>query len=190
MLRGTATQHPSYSIQYTAYFSARSNINQLQSARVAGGDTSIFLPHQRLEIGTSYQRFLQQNQINSVAAYLSWQPASTPLDLKAEYDGSHNGNGYWLEAAYLLRQLSIPPYLQKFQPVARMQQFYPRNGGGNGVPTVDNKRFDFGLNYYFRDDLRFISSYGRSFSSQGNANVWNIGFTYRFLFPLWPARKK
>jgi hypothetical protein len=75
------------------------------------------------------------------------------------------------------------------QTVVRMQQFFPLNGGGNGLPTVNTQRFDFGLNYYFRDDLRFISSYGRQFSSQGNANVWNVGFTYRMLFPLWPGRK-
>jgi hypothetical protein len=73
--------------------------------------------------------------------------------------------------------------------VERTQHFSPAHGGGNSLPRVTTERVDFGLNYYVRDDLRFISSYGRSFSSQGNANVWNVGFTYRFLFPLWPGRK-
>jgi len=190
MLRGVATQKPSYSVQYTAYFSARSDINQLQSARVAGGDASIFLPRARLEVGTSYQRFLQDHEINSVSTYVSWQPLSVPLDIKAEGDYSYNGQGYWIESAYLFQQLPIPSIFRRTQLVGRMQQFFPKNNGGNNLPSVETNRFDFGLNYYFRDDLRFISSYGRTFSSHGNANIWNVGFTYRFLFPLWPGRAK
>jgi len=189
MLRG-AVQQPSYSIQYTSYFSARSNINQLQSARAAGGDASVYLTHARLEIGTSYQRFLQDRNFNSVATYISWQPLSVPLDIKAEGDFSYNGRGYWIESAYLFRQLPIPSLLRRTQIVGRVQQFFPSNGGGNSLPRVDTQRFDLGLNYYVRDDLRFVSSYGRSFSSQGNANIWNVGFTYRFMSPLWPGRKK
>ncbi|WP_035348214.1 hypothetical protein [Edaphobacter aggregans] len=190
MLRGVVVQRPSYSIQYTAYVSAHSNIEQLQSARAAGGDTSIFLPKKRLEIGTSYQRFLESRNINSVAAYVSWQPPKVPIDLKAEFDTSYNGRGYWLETAYNFTQLPVPRFVQRTQVVGRMQQFFPLNGGGNSLPRIDTQRFDFGLNYYFRDDIRFISSYGRTFSSQRNANIWNVGFTYRFQFPLWPGRKK
>jgi hypothetical protein len=177
-------------VQYTAYFSALSNINQLVSARVAGGDVSAYLPRIRLEVGTSYQRFLQDRQINSVATYVSWQPSSIPLDIKAEGDYSFNGRGYWIESAYLFQQLPVPAVFRRTQIVGRMQQFFPTNGGGNSLPGVNTNRFDSGLNYYFRDDLRFISSYGRTFSSRGNANIWNVGFTYRFLFPLWPGRSK
>jgi hypothetical protein len=190
MLRGVATQQPKYSIQYTAYFSAHSKVNQLQAARVAGGDASIYIPRTRLEIGTSYQRFLESRHINSVAAYVSWQPLPHPIDLKAEYDYSRNGNGYWLETAYSFRQLPIPQLFQRVQTVARMQQFFVLNGGGNSLPSTNTQRFDFGLNYYVRDNLRFISSYGRSFSARTDVNIWNVGFTYRFLFPLWPERKK
>ncbi len=186
-LRGVAVQHSSYSIHYSAYFSTRSNINQLQAARTAGGDVSVFLPRPRLEIGTSYQRFLQGQQINSSAVYLSWQPRQLPVDVKIEFDGSYYGKGFWLESAYNLTSLPIPSLIRKTQVVGRVQQFAPSHGGGNNLPRVNNQRVDFGLNYYVRDDLRFISSYGRSFSSQGNANVWNVGFTYRFMFPLWPA---
>jgi hypothetical protein len=188
-LRGTVIQRPAYAVQYTAYFSAHSSIHQLQAARTAGYDLSVFLPKQRLEIGTSYQRFLESRHINSVATYVAWQPRPVPIDLKAEFDASYNGRGYWLETAYNFTQLPIPRLVQKTQIVGRMQQFFPSNGGGNSLPRVDSQRFDFGLNYYFRDDLRFISSYGRTFSSQRNANIWNVGFTYRFLFPLWPGRK-
>jgi hypothetical protein len=190
MLRGVASENSSYSIQYSAYFSARSNINQLQAARTAGGDASIYLKKPRVEIGTSYQRFLQGNQINSVATYLSWQSSRQPLDVKFEYDHSHNGHGFWLESAYLLSQTPRDLGLLKhLQLVGRVQQFSPLNGGGNGVPRASTQRFDAGLNYYVRDDLRFVSSYGRQFSSLGNANIWNVGFTYRFMIPLWPGRK-
>jgi hypothetical protein len=190
MLRGVVVQSPRYSIQYTSYFSACSDINQLEAARTAGGDTSIYLTQPRLEVGVSYQRFLQQRNINSVATYISWQPRTTPLDLKAEGDFSYNGRGYWIEGAYRLQQLPLPQFARHFQTVVRTQQFFPLHGGGNSLPTVDTHRVDLGLNYYIRDDIRLVSSYGRSFSSRGNANVWNVGASYRFLFPLWPGRKK
>ncbi len=190
MLRGVATEQPGYTVQYSAYFSARSNINQLQAARTAGGDASIYLTHPRLELGGSYQRFLQDRQINNASAYVSWQPPSIPLDLKAQYDYTRTGNGYWLETAYNFDKLQIPSLLRRFQTVGRMQQFFALNGGGNGVPAINTQRFDFGLNYYIHDDFRVISSYGRSFSAQQDANIWNVGFTYRFVMPLWPERKK
>jgi hypothetical protein len=190
MLRGLVLQRSAYSIQYSSYFSARSGVNQLEAARTAGGDSSIYLTRLRLEAGVSYQRFLQQRNINSVATYISWQPRTVPLDLKAEGDFNYNGRGYWTEAAYRLQQLPIPALARNIQLVTRMQQFFPLHGGGNSLPTVDTHRIDFGLNYYIRDDIRFVSSYGRSFSERGNANVWNVGVTYRFLFPLFPARKK
>jgi hypothetical protein len=40
------------------------------------------------------------------------------------------------------------------------------------------------VNYYFRDGLRAVSSYGRQFSELGNKNIWTVGLTYRFAFPL------
>jgi hypothetical protein len=51
-------------------------------------------------------------------------------------------------------------------------------------------QFEFGLNYYFRDDFGFVSSYGRQFSSDGNANIWTVGLTYRVALPLWPEGGK
>src|SRR5450631_310888 len=190
MLRGVATQRASYAIQYTAYFSVFTNITQLQSARTAGGDASVFFNRPRLEIGTSYQRFLQDHQINSVATYLSWQPASSALDIKCEGDYSYNGRGYWLESAYRFQNVQIPPLLQRFQVVGRWQGFFPLNGGGNSLPRVTTRQLDVGLNYYIRDNLRLVSSFGRTFNPQLDANSWNFGLTYRFLFPAWPKRAK
>src|SRR5215472_1607322 len=58
MVRGVAAQTPEMSIQYTAYYSASSDVDQLGSARAAGGDASVFFPARRLEIGGSGQAFL------------------------------------------------------------------------------------------------------------------------------------
>jgi hypothetical protein len=192
MLRGVATEHPSYSIQYSAYFSALSNVNQLQATRTSGGDVSVFFPDRRLEIGTSYQRFLQDRNINSEAVYASWQPKAVPVTVRAEFDQSYYGRGYWIEPVYMLTQV---PWGQKFfknlQVAGRMEQFYVVHSGGSAnLPGVDTQKFSFGMNYYIRDNLRLISSYGRQFSSQKDLNVWNFGSTYRFMWPLWPGRKK
>src|SRR3984885_10641334 len=190
MLRGNAHETPVYSIQYSAYFSTRSSINQLEASRLAGGDASIFLKGARLEVGESYQHLLQDHQINSSGTYVSWQPEKFPLDLKAEFDRSFNGEGYWIEGAYKLSQVPVAPsFFSRVQLVPRMQQFFPLNGGGNSLPTKNTQRFDFGVNYYIRDNFRIISSYGRQFSKNANANVWNVGVTYRFIWPLWPGRK-
>src|SRR5215469_17048649 len=185
MVRGVAAQTPEMSIQYTAYYSASSDVEQLGSARAAGGDASVFFPARRLEIGGSGQRFLQDHHINNGAAYVSWQPLEASLDLKAEYDASYYGRGYWLETAYKLDHVSPHAAIQKAQFVGRIEQVFPLHGGGNGLPSINNTRFDAGLNYYLKDNLRLVSSYGRNFNSQQNLNVWNAGITYRFTIPLW-----
>lgn len=190
MLRGVAVQTENASLQYSAYFSARSGINQFGSARAAGGDASVYLPRIHFEVGASGQRFLQDHRINNSAAYISWQPLDGSMDVKGEYDYSFFGHGYWLETAYKLDHVTSVAAIQKVQLVGRMQQVSPRHGGGNGLPHVESKRFDIGLNYYLRDNLRLISSYGRNFSSQQNLNVWNAGVTYRFTIPLWFGGKR
>ena len=190
MLRGAGFRGNGYSTQYSGYFSAHSGINQLEAARTAGGDFSVYLPHAGLELGTSWQRFLQQRRITNSAAYISWQPAGASLDLKAEYDHSFYGHGYWIETAYRLDRSSFPAAVHNFQLVGRFQDLLPFNGGGNGVPRVRTQRADLGLNYYLRDNLRILSSYDRSLSRQHDLNVWNFGAVYRFSIPLWPERKR
>jgi hypothetical protein len=190
MFRGNAKETNAYSIQYSAYFSVRSSINQLQASRLAGEDASIYLKGPHLEIGQSYQRLLQNRQINSVATYVSWQPPQTHLDLKAEFDRSFYGAGYWIEPDYMFAQMPwATGFFQRLQFAPRFQQVHPLNGGGNSLPTKNTERFDAGLNYYIRDNFRLVSSYGRQFQEHANANIWNFGVTYRFIWPLWPGSK-
>lgn len=191
MLRGVIAQTNNISAQYSAYFSAHSNTNELQSARTTGADGSVYFENQHVEVGGSYQRFLEGHHINNGGIYVAWQPPKTTLDVKAEYDRNFNGNGYWIEPAYRLSQIPVAnSFFRNLDFVTRIQQFRPLNGGGNGLPTLSTERVDVGLNYYFRDNnWRVITDYGRLFNSQQDHNVWNVGFTYRFLFPLWRGRK-
>jgi hypothetical protein len=71
----------------------------------------------------------------------------------------------------------------------RAEQFFlgsisPDEAQSLGLQAANTREGEFGLNYYLRDGLRIVSSYGRQFSSAGNLNLWTVGITYRFLFPL------
>ena len=73
--------------------------------------------------------------------------------------------------------------------VSRAQGFYVGEIGAAGeaafgLPTADMREAAFGINYFLRDGLKGIASYGRQFSSAGNANQWSFGIAYRFLLPL------
>lgn len=190
MLRGVAATLPNATIQYSAYFSAHYSLNQLSAARLVGGDSSIFFPSSRFEGGLSYQRSLEGYQLNNEAAYLSWQPHKVGLDIKAEYDRNHYGDGYWIQAAYSPPQFFFAPeFFRRLQLVGRGEQFFVRNGGGDGLPRANEQRPEAGLNYLIHDDWKLISSYGRLYSANGDRNIWNFGFTYRFVWPLLPGRK-
>ena len=189
-LRGVIAQTENYSVQYAAYYSAHSNVEDLDAARTTGFDASIYFPAYRVEVGTSYQRFLDPRQINNEAEYISWQPPQIPLDVKAEADQSYWGHGYWIQAGYMLSQVPVAnSFFKRMQLAGRMEQSFPDHGGGNGVPTLATQRPGVALNYYIKDDLRIVSSYERQFTSAKDVNIWNVGFTYRFVWPLWPERK-
>jgi hypothetical protein len=107
------------------------------------------------------------------------------LDIRGEFARTSLGSGYWIESAYRFAQ---PPVWQDFlahvQLVGRMQEFFAGAQPDVSLLPVNTKTFEFGMNYYFRDDLRFVSSFGRQFAAQANENVWTIGLTYRFVLPL------
>jgi hypothetical protein len=190
-LRGVAMQNDKFSVQYSAYYSAHSNASQFGSAHATGFDASVYFPAQRFEVGTSYQRFMDDpRHTNNEAVYISWQPTRLPLDVKGEYDQSYYGLGYWIQAGYMLSQIPVAnSFFKNVEVAGRMQQSFPDHGGGHGIPGSQTERPGIALNYYIRDNWRIISSYERNFTSSKDANLWNIGFTYRFVWPLWPGRK-
>jgi hypothetical protein len=192
MVRGVAASGKDWQLSYTAYFSTLVNASHFGAGRTAGGRAAIFVPSKRLEVGMSYQRFLQDQHLNSWGSYLVWQPASAPLDLRAEYAHTRGGQGYWIEAAYRLsRYRGTESWLGRLQVVGRMQQFFEGTPSPDDVlPGADTQKVDFGLNYYLPHNLRLNTSYGRQFSSLGNTNIWNCQITYRFLFPLLPGGSK
>jgi len=190
-LRGVATQNDTFSVQYAAYYSAHSGVDQFTSSHTIGFDASAYFPTHRIEVGTSYNRFQDDpKHVNNEAAYFVWQPTQLPLDIKAEWDHGYYGQGYWIQAAYVLSQIPVANrFFRNVELAGRMQQAFPDHGGGHGIPGIQTERPGVALNYYIRDNWRIVSSYERNFTSTKDANLWTIGFTYRFVWPLWPGRK-
>jgi hypothetical protein len=186
MLRGGFSATPRLEINYATYFSTLITTNRLDSDRDLGVRAGIFLPGPRLEVGGSFQHLLQDDHSNAFGFHFEWQPPPLPLDIRAEYARSHNGSGYWIESAYKLSQVPVlRNQMRRVQLVGRMQQYYLGKIENDDLPTVNTNLFEFGVNYYFRDDIRFVSSYGRQFAPQGgNANIWTLGITYRLALPM------
>ncbi len=177
---------------YAAYFSTANTNHILATDRSTGGRIGFFLPGPRLEFGASFQQILQADRAHNAGVHFVWQPNRAPLSLRSEYVRSSGtkGSGYWIESAYRLSQV---PYMRRLELVGRAQQFF---AAANLKPAVikklgalgkDTNQSDFGLNYYWRSDVRISSSYGRQFVLGKNANLWTIGMTYRFVFPLGPT---
>ena len=79
----------------------------------------------------------------------------------------------------------------RLQPVVRMQQFVRKQFiAGDVLPAANTQQADFGVDYYFPHEVRLNADYSRQFSGLGNINIWDIGITYRFMFPLWPGGHK
>jgi hypothetical protein len=187
MVRGVLVAKPLFHIDYIGYFSVSSSVAQFQAARAAGDRVDIYFPTKRLEIGTSYARFLQGTQNNSTGVHLWWQPYRFPLDVRSEYAHGPHAAGYWVEAGYRLSQLGGPYSLfGRLEPVFRMQQVFRNSPGpGDGLPAANTQQADFGLDYHFPHEVRLNTSYSRKFSATGNGNIWDVSLTYRFLFPMW-----
>jgi hypothetical protein len=190
MVRGVVTSRPSWLWNYTMFFSASSNSTYFSAGRAFGARTGVFFPKARFEIGTSYERFLQDQHFDSYGAYISWQPPAVPLDIKGEYAHSPEGHGYWIEGGYRFRETGrFGAFLKNVQPLVRGQQFFRlAPGTQDELPAANTQRVDFGINYYLPHTVRVNASYGRQFSSLGNSNNWAVDITYRFLFPMpfWP----
>jgi hypothetical protein len=191
MFRGGFSVNSQANMNYAVYVSATSiGIGSVDSERHVGGRIGFFLPGPRLEIGGSWQRTLQDDRKNAFGFHMGWQPAKAPLNLRAEFAHSFEGSGYWVEGAYRLRQAHIwQKAMRRTEVVARAQQFWVGEIGADaepdlGLPSANTREADFGVNYFLRDGLKGIASYGRQFSSAGNFNQWSFGLAYRFLVPL------
>jgi hypothetical protein len=192
MLRGSAVSHPKYSIDYAAYFSARSGNEQFNAERSSGGRASLYLPEQRLELGLSYGRLLQETGENYYGAHLWWEPKGTAFRLRSEFARGHHAQGYWIEADYRTQAFGgLDSFIGRFEPVFRMQQTFRRDTiVSDELPLVNTQRADFGLDYNLPHNTRIITSYARQFSSTGNRNIWETGIVYRFLFPAWRGKSQ
>jgi hypothetical protein len=193
MLRGALVSTERFAVNYSAYFSTLSTISNLESERTSGGRVGLFLPGIRLEIGTSYQRTLQNQQMNSFGNDISWAPYRLPLEIKGEWAHSLSGYGYWLQGSYRLSQLGgADSTIGRLEPVFRMQQFFRSQlVAGDSLPRTKQRYPEFGLNYYLPHEIRLNASYGRQYNSHAtDINVWEFGVTYRFLFPLWPGESR
>jgi hypothetical protein len=190
MLRGGFALNAKVNLNYATYFSTLSTVNKLDSDRTVGGRVGFFFPGSRIEAGFSWQKLLQESRSNAVGFHFAWQPTPLPLNLRSEYARSNLGSGYWIEAAYRLSQLPVwKQAMRRTEIVGRAQQLFAGHIGEDaaaeyGIPDVNTRQGDFGLNYYLHDGLKATASYGRQFSAEGNFNVWTAGIAYRFAFPL------
>ena len=189
MLRGSAVSTENYSISYATYYSANVNSNYIGAERSTGGQTAIFFPKKGLEIGTSYGRSLAGTHENNVGIHVWWEPTNSPFRFRSEYAHAAHDEGYWIEADYRLSRFGgNDSLLGRLEPIFRMQQtFRSAPDSTNFLPTKNQQEPEFGVNYYLPHEVRINSSYERQLGN-GNANIWETGVIYRFLFPTWKGK--
>jgi hypothetical protein len=190
MLRGGLPVSAKVNLNYAAYFSVLDSNDVFHADRTVGGRMGFFLPGPRIEAGVSWQKLLQEDRSDAFGFHFAWQPAPLPLNLRSEYARSNIGSGYWIEAAYRLSQVAFWRHaMRRVEVVGRAQQLFAGQiseygAQEYGVPDVNTRQGDFGLNYFLRDGLKATASYGRQFNADGNFNLWTVGIAYRFLLPL------
>lgn len=187
MVRGNAFSNPHASLSYAAYYSANSTNAYFGAERASGGQGSLYLPEHGLEVGASYGRSLGSEHENFEGVHLWWEPVDTGFRFRSEFARGAHGKGYWFETDDRLSHFGgADSVLGRLEPVFRMQQtFRDAPDSNDGLPSVNTQRADFGLNYHLPHEVRILTSYSRQFSSQGDANIWETGIVYRFLFPVW-----
>jgi hypothetical protein len=191
MLRGGFRANARVNFTYAVYASAVStDHNNLQSDRNVGGRISFYLPGPRVEVGASFQKLLQDERTNAFGFHFAWLSTQLPLNVHSEYARSVQGSGYWIDGAYRLSQLPFWRKAMRHTEFAgRAEQFFSGSISADeaaalGLQPADTREGEFGVNYYLKDGLKAVASYGRQFSSAGNLNLWTVGIAYRFLIPL------
>lgn len=187
MIRGSAFSNDAINLDYSAYFSAASTNEQFDAQRSTGGRLSAYFPRQRLEVGFSFGRLLQDTRENYSGAHLWWEPSDSHFRFRSEFARAPHSYGYWAEADYRLAHFGgDQSLLGRLEPVFRLQQtFRSMPDGEDGLPTANTQRADFALDYHLSHEVRINTSYSRELSSTGNRNIWQTGIVYRFLIPLW-----
>jgi len=189
-VRGALITSSKVQLNYIGYFSALETGPKFKAARGAGYRFDLFFPTQRLEIGTSFTRTLQGVRNNSEGVHVWWQPYRVPLSFRSEFAHGYHSAGYWFETAYRLSQWGgTDSLIGRLEPVFRMQETFRNSpntpGQADGLPSVGTQQADFAFDYHLPKEIRLNTSYSRFFSSTGNHNIWEIGMTYRLLFPAW-----
>lgn len=190
MLRGNAIARAKYSIDYAYFYSVPTKNMQFGAQRDTGGRSSLYLPEQRLEVGFSYDRLLQGTHESFYGAHLWWEPKDTAFRLRSEFGRGHHAQGYWIEADYRTKAFGgLNSVIGRIEPVFRIQQTFRLDTiASDSLPPMNTQRADLGLDYNLPHNTRILTSYARQFSSSGNANVWETGVVYRFLFPAWKGK--
>jgi len=190
-VRGSAVSNSKFNLTYAAYYSTRSANQQFNSERSFGGQTSLYLKPQRLELGLSYGRLLQGTHENFYGGHLWYEPDKTAFRLRSEFARGHHAQGYWVEADYRTSRFGgLDSWVGRFEPILRMQQTWRRDTVvSDGLPLVNTQRLDVGLDYNLPHNTRIMTSYARQFSARGDSNIWETGIVYRFLTPAWKGRK-
>ncbi len=190
MLRGSAFSNANVSVNYSAYFSAKSTNPQFKSERSAGGKAEFYFPRQRLELGTSYGHLLETARDNFIGAHVWWEPEESHFKLRYEYAHGPHSQGFWLESDLRLAHVGgEDSAIGRLEPVVRWQQVFRKSPDStDGLPSADTQRADFGLDYHLPHEVRINTSYSRQFSSTGNRNIWDTAITYRFMFPTWKGK--
>jgi hypothetical protein len=191
MLRGGFNANAKANFTYAVYVSAISTgHNNLGSDRNVGGRVSFFLPGPRVEVGASWQKLLQDERSNAFGFHFTWLSTQLPLNVHSEYAHSNRGSGYWIDGAYRLSQLHFwQKAMRRTELAGRAEQFFlgsitPDEAAAFGLSPANTREGEFGVNYWVKDGLKALASYGRQFSSAGNQNLWTVGISYRFLIPL------
>jgi hypothetical protein len=197
MLRGGFRANARANLTYAVYASAvSSGHNNLQSDRNAGTRMSLYFPGPRIEVGTSFQKLLQDTRTNAFGFHFAWLVTGLPLNMHAEYARSIQGSGYWIDGTYRLSQLHFwRKAMRRTEIAGRAEQFFSGSISADdaaalGLVPANTREGEVGLNYYLRDGLKVVGSYARQFSSAGNLNLWSVGIAYRFLIPLGPTGAK
>jgi hypothetical protein len=192
MVRGSAVQTENYSVDYAAYYSANSTNAYFGAERSSGGQGSIYLPKEGLEIGASYGRSLSGIHENDVGADVWWEPINHPFRFRSEYAHAPHSEGYWFETDYRLSRFGgSESLLGRLEPVFRMQQtFRSKSDPSDGLPSFNTQRADFGLDYHLPHEVRINTSYSRQFAKNGDVNIWETSIIYRILLPTWKGKEK